>query len=55
MKLSLKRSLKYDLDFFPSSLLQRAQEILGNQFINLPKRYQTGYAKVFWSYYGVSG
>ena len=55
MKLSLKRSLKYDLDFFPSSLLQRAQEILGNQFTNLPKRYQTGYTKVFWNYYAVSG
>ena len=40
-------------DLFPTSLLNESQLILGEQFNQLPKKIQTGYALVFWNHSGL--
>jgi len=40
-------------DLFPSSLLYKSQQILGEQFTKLPHKIQTGYTLVFWNHSGL--
>jgi len=49
----LKQLKPPSTDLYPSSLLYESQQILGDQFTNLPHKIQTGYTLVFWSHSGL--
>jgi hypothetical protein len=44
---------KINLNFFPVSLLSESHKVLGDEFLKLTDRIQTGYVKVFWNHYGI--
>jgi hypothetical protein len=44
---------KINLNFFPVSLLSESHKVLGDEFLKLTDRIQTGYVKVFWNHCGI--
>lgn len=41
---------KFDTDFFPATLISEATKVLGEEFSNLPFRYQAGFVNIFWNH-----
>ncbi len=41
---------KFNTDFFPATLVVEASKVLGEEFSNLPSRYQAGYVNIFWNH-----
>ena len=41
---------KFNTDFFPADLIVEASKALGEEFSNLPFRYQAGFVNIFWNH-----
>jgi len=53
MKTPLKKDSRTTFNFFPDELLQEARKVLGEEFIRLPKRIQTGYIIVLYNHHNI--